>query len=96
MARNMRGPSLKKLTPDTINLVYQEIRNYIYHSNELKRLEIGTAAWIDHYAQRKSNYAIIQTTSGLDDRRLQDLIAGRTNMATYWLPSGEIRRETLR
>ncbi len=97
MARNMRGPSLKKLTPDTINLVYQEIRNYIYHSNELKRLEIGTAAWIDHYAKRKGNYAIIQTTSGLDDRKIpRPNSPDEPTLATYWLPSGEIRRETLR
>lgn len=96
MARNMRGPSLKKLTPDTLDLVYQEIRNYIYHSNECTRLEVGTVAWIDHFAKRKTSYNIIQTTSGLDDRRLNDLIAGRTTTATYWLPSGEIRKETLR
>jgi hypothetical protein len=85
--------NLKKLTPETLDLVYQEIRNYIYHSNELNRLSVGTAEWIEHYQKRKGNHAIIQTTSGLDERRLQDLIAGRTTMATYWLPSGEIRRE---
>ena len=85
--------SLKKLTPETLDMVYQEIRNYIYHSNELNRLTVGTVEWIEHYQQRKANYQIIQTTSGLDDRSLQDLIAGRTTMATYWLPSGEIRRE---
>jgi L-fucose mutarotase/ribose pyranase (RbsD/FucU family) len=85
--------NLKTLNPDTLNMVYQEIRNYIYHSNELNRLTVGTAEWIDHYQKRKTNHAIIQTTSGLDERRLQDLIAGRTTMATYWLPSGEIRRE---
>jgi hypothetical protein len=95
MARNMRGPSLKKLTPETIDLVYQEIRNYIYHSNELNRLEVGTAAWIDHYAQRKGNFAIIQTTSGLDDKKIQDLIAGRTTMLTYWLSDGTIRKWTI-
>jgi len=85
--------NLKTLNPDTLDMVYQEIRNYIYHSNELNRLTVGTTEWIDHYQQRKTNHAIIQTTSGLDERRLQDLIAGRTSMATYWLPSGEIRRE---
>lgn len=91
----IRNPriNLKRLNAETLDLVYQEIRNYIYHSNELKRLEIGTVAWIDHLNQRKTNHQIIQNTSGLDDRRLQDLIAGRTTMATYWLPSGEIRRE---
>lgn len=85
--------NLKKLNPDTMDMVYQEIRNYIYHSNELNRLEIGTIQWMEHFQARKQNHAIIQTTSGLDERRLQDLIAGRTTMATYWLPSGEIRRE---
>lgn len=91
----IRNPriNLKKLTDETYDLVYQEIRNYIYHSNELKRLQVGTTAWIDHLNQRKTNYNIIQTTSGLDDRKLQDLIAGRTTMATYWLPSGDIRRD---
>lgn len=88
--------SLKRLTPETFDMVYQEIRNYIYNSNELKRLEIGSVAWIKHKKDRDTNYNIIQTTSGLDDRKLQDLIAGRTTMATYWLSDGSLRRETLR
>jgi len=93
MANRYPRISLKKLTPETMDMVYQEIRNYIYNTNELNRLEIGSMAWMEHYQQRKANHALIQTTSGLDERRLQDLIAGRTTMATYWLPSGEIRRE---
>ena len=94
----IRNPriNLKRLTPETYDLVYQEIRNYIYNSNELKRLEVGCTAWIKHKRDRDTSYNIIQTTSGLDDRKLQDLIAGRTYMATYWLSDGSLRRETLR
>ena len=85
--------NLKKLSPELFDLVYQEIRNYIYNTNELHRLEIGSVSWIKHKRDRDANYKIIQTTSGLDDRKLQDLIAGRTTMATYWKPDGTIRRD---
>lgn len=84
---------VRPLSELLVNEVDKEIKNYIYHSDECKRLEVLSAEWFVHKKQRDAIWNILKSMTGLSDKRLNDLIAGRTNTATYWLPNGEIRKD---
>lgn len=92
--RNHKGNQMaKRLNQEQVQLVEQEIKNFIYHSDECKRLEVLSAQWFIHKRQRDAIFNILQSMTGLSTKRLDDLIAGRTNTATYWLTNGQIRKD---
>mgnify|MGYP000429172869 FL=1 len=84
---------VRPLSSLLVNQVDEEIKNYIYHSDECLRLETLSAEWFIHKKQRDAIWNILKSMTGLSDLRLEHLINGTTNTATYWLPNGQIRKD---
>lgn len=84
--------AIKKLSPDLINTVNAEIKNWLFNDAERKRHDVGTTAWLEHHRKCQQYYQLLQTITGLPDKRLMNMIYNATNTATYWMPDGTIKR----
>jgi len=85
--------SIKRMTPDKLELVHKEMRNWAYRSGEAKRLEYATKDWFDAVRARNTSYDLIRTLTGLNEKRLDELLHGKHTTATYWLPDGSVRKD---
>lgn len=84
---------VNQIKPETRELIESEILEYIRLSNILKLSKYGTDEWFKTHQQWNGCYGLLKTITGLSDKRLNDLLAGRTNTATYWLADGTIRKD---
>jgi len=78
----------KKLSPDLIRLIKDEIGNYHHHTEERNKAEHLSADWFKHMKQSIGCYSLIQTITGLTMSRVDDLLAGLVTIDTYWNEDG--------
>lgn len=83
---------VKALKPYEIELLDQELENWMYHTKQLKVVVPNSKTWEDHLWKRKLTQQLIQGMTGLSNQRLDDLLSGRDSTATYWLPDGTVRK----
>jgi hypothetical protein len=84
---------MKKLNPDTIQMVDQEIKNYLKQVDNLQSVEAASDEWYAQVRKIQALYQLLKSTTGLSEYKLDDLIFNKTNTSSYWLPNGDIRKE---
>ena len=84
---------MRKLTPESIELVNQEIRNYLNLSDTLTLTPRDTDQWFVTLRKCQATYHLLKTLTGLPERRLDELIYNKTNTSSYWLANGDIRKD---
>jgi len=84
--------AIKKLSPELIDAVNGDIKNWLHHTAELNKHQVASPEWFKHIGKRNDYYQILKSITGLTDSRLNNMLYNDTNTATYWKPDGTIKR----
>lgn len=78
----------KKLTPETLQLVKDEIKNYQYHLADRNNHPHLSAAWFKSVQTASGCYALVQQLTGLTMKHVDLLTSGEISINNYYNQDG--------
>ena len=84
--------AIKRLSKDKLELVENQRLAWLKWQNKLAKETKFSDRWFVLLRERNACYDIIMTVTGLTRSRVDDLVFNRVSTATFWTPTGEIKR----